>query len=311
MKKKAIVICGPTASGKTVLAHEIAGQYKGQIVGCDSAQLYRQLSSLSDSPPNLLKMQLPYHLYNFLDLSQSFSAAQYASCAWHIVRNITKDNDLPIITGGTGLYLNYLLYGYNYIPEIPEEIRQEAVNLYEKLDHIKFIDYLKTLDKQITEDSFIIKDKQRSIRAYEIIRATGQSIIEISAKAKKINDLEEYEFLIILLLPERSILYERCNKRVPILFANSLDEMVNLEKYNKEFIYNAEKKIIGAKEILYYLNKKISKEEAIALTQNRTRQYAKRQITWFKYQIKDKLAISNIEEEKNKLKEIIKAYLAK
>ena len=147
--QKALIICGPTASGKTDFAHRIALDNDGEIVNADSMQLYKQLAIITDSPSPKRKNELPYHLYNFQDIDKEFSAAKYVKCASKTIRQITQRGNLPVIVGGSGMYINMLINGYSTIPEIEDTIRTEARNLHQKIGSEKFFKQLEKLDPKI------------------------------------------------------------------------------------------------------------------------------------------------------------------
>ena len=133
---KAIIICGPTASGKTDFAHKLALKNNGEIVNADSMQLYKQLPIITASPYQKLKDQLPYHLYNFQDIDQELSAAKYVDMASEVIQTISLKGKLPIIVGGSGMYISMLANGYSVIPEIDGEIRRYARLLHKDLGEL-------------------------------------------------------------------------------------------------------------------------------------------------------------------------------
>lgn len=283
ISQKAVIICGPTASGKTAYAHEFAKQHAGEIVNCDSMQVYQQIPIITASPSNELILELPYHLYNFKDVSEEFSVAEYCIVAAQKIREISSRGNLPVIVGGTGMYINALIDGLNQIPNISLEIRAYVRNLHLKLGNEKFHAELASLDP-IAGLRLNIGDTHRTIRAYEVIKQTGKSIYEFQA-AEKVKSLPEYEFEIILLRPDRNFLYENCNKRLAYMFQNgAIEEIKNIINDNHHLGFTASK-ALGLSQIKDFLAGKISYEQALELAANKTRQYAKRQTTWFKHQI--------------------------
>lgn len=280
----ATLICGPTGSGKSNFAHLLARKNSGEIVNIDSRQVYREIPIITASPPESYQAELPHHLYNFLPVEEEFSIAKYCELTAPVIKNISSRGRLPIIVGGTGMYINSLLFGYNEIPSIPAEVRKATKELHEKLGQEEFYRRLILLDR---EAASLIKpqDPQRSQRAYEVFTATGKSIFDFRSHSN-IKPLPEFNFKVICLLPERKFLYEMCNKRLEGMFKEGAIEEVTAIK--ERLAGSHALKSVGAQEILDFLDNKISLEEAIALAQNRTRQYAKRQITWFKHQIPEK-----------------------
>ncbi|HJK86499.1 MAG TPA: tRNA (adenosine(37)-N6)-dimethylallyltransferase MiaA [Candidatus Megaira endosymbiont of Nemacystus decipiens] len=304
MKHKAVIVCGPTAGGKTGFAHEFAKKHNGEVVNADSMQIYKQIPIITASPSNKLKTEINYHLYNFLSVDTDFSAVKYVKNASNTIQTIAKGGKLPIITGGTGLYIDMLTNGYHIIPEIRTEIRYEArnqLNLHGN-EHISCI--LQKLDPQII-NHINIADKQRLLRAYEIFLQTGKSILDFYNE-KKYNPLPDFEFQIYLLMPSRDFLYQMCNKRFSYLFsAGALEEIRSLKK-DYPNLQTTASKALGIEQIIDYLNGKIDKETVIASASMQTRRYAKRQCTWFKNQLTRKITIhfNNQEEYLNGIQKL-------
>lgn len=282
--KKAIIICGPTASGKTNLAHRLARKNNGEIVNADSMQLYKQLPIITASPEKKLKDELPYHLYNFQDMDKELSATKYAGMAADIIQKISANDKLPIIVGGSGMYISMLANGYSKIPDIEANIRLDARLLHKEAGAESFFAELKKLDPKAAK-ILNVSDTQRTIRAYEVIKQTGKSILDFQ-KEENYKPLPDLQLKIIFLLPERNFLYETCNQRLKTLF--SLGGIDEVELAYKTFgeIQTTAMKALGIHEIIQYIKGKISLDEAIKLASAKTRQYAKRQTTWFKNQIK-------------------------
>lgn len=286
--KKAVIICGPTASGKSDFAHVIAKKYCGEIVNIDSMQVYRQIPIITASPPDPLKSELPYHLYNFLDIDQEFSVVKYVNLAADTIRMISQKGNIPIIVGGTGLYINALLFGYNEIPPISEDIKRFSVELYEKIGGAEFVKLFRNLDP-LAASRLNSNDTHRIVRAFEVFKQTGKSIVSFQEN-NNIIPLPEFRFKVIFLSPERSFLYQVCNQRLSSIFASgAIEEALEVRKNFGNI--GRIKKALGLLEIIAYLDNKISLVEAINITQNKTRQYAKRQVTWFKHQIPNKITI--------------------
>ncbi len=283
ISNRAIIICGPTASGKTEFAHNIALKNNAEIINADSMQIYKQLPIITASPKLSLKNELPYHLYNFQDVDNEFSAAKYVQKASHAIQQINKRGKLPIIVGGSGMYINMLINGYSSIPDIDENIRNNTRNLHKKLGSKEFFQELIKLDNKIG-DILSPNDTQRMIRAYEVIKQTGKSILEFHSQ-ENIKPLANFNFEILLMLPDRKTLYEKCNKRLVKLFDNgAIEEVRNMYEHYGE-INTSAMKALAVSEIITYIKGDITKDLAIELASKRTRQYAKRQITWFKNKI--------------------------
>lgn len=285
---KIIVICGPTASGKTGYAHTFAKNNNGEIVNADSMQVYKQIPIITASPSDHLKNEIPYHLYNFLDVTDECTLARYASRAATIIREIAARGKMPIIVGGTGLYISGLINGFSDIPDIAPAIRAKVRSLQQSLSSEEFFKLLNQTDNKITS---ILHpgDTQRVARAYEVYMQTGKSILEY--QENNIKPLADFEFDVTMLLPEREFLYAMCDKRLNDLFASGAIEEVRVLHSEFKDLKTSAMKALGVQEIIAYLQGKISKAEALEAAQIKTRRYAKRQITWFKNQIKEKKVV--------------------
>ena len=292
---KIIVICGPTASGKTQFAHLFAKENKGEIVNADSMQLYRQLPIITASPSFELKNELPYHLYNFLNVNSECCVAEYAGLAAKKIRDIAARGKLPILVGGSGMYINALINGFSDIPAIDSEIRLKVRDLQRSLSSEDFFDLLAQSDALVA-CGLNMQDSQRVARAYEVYLQTGKSILYYQKNNTKL--LAEFVFEVILLLPNRDFLYFMCNNRLDQMFENGAIEEVGqlIDKYQN--LKTSAMKSLGVREIVAYLRRDVSKEEALHSAKTKTRQYAKRQITWFRNQIQEKtiLEFSNHDE---------------
>ena len=293
---RAIVIFGPTASGKTGFAHHLAKKYNGEVVNADSMQIYQQIPIITASPSLKLKNEISYHLYNFHSTEDDFSVIKYILLAAVIIREIIARGKLPIIVGGSGLYINTLLYGYHDLPEIDGNIRKEARSLHSKIGQEQFFKLLCQMDP-LVQNKLKTEDSQRSIRAYEVVKQTGCSIFSFYHR-QNISPLPDIVFENFFLLPERSFLHYLCNQRILEMFnCGAIEEVERVYKQQGDEIANGIK-AIGAKEIVKYITGSISKNEALEIASAKTRQYAKRQITWFKHQVPQKviLEFSNLTE---------------
>ena len=279
MKNQVIVICGPTASGKTRLGIELAKKIDGEIVSCDSMQIYKDMTIGTAKPTEEERSEAVHHLVDFVLPSKRYSVAEYKKDAENTIEQIIEKNKKPIIVGGTGLYLNSLVYGIDY-PNIVTDLnyRQE---LEEKVNK----EGLESLYKEATKiDSKAIEkispnDKKRILRILEIYHSTGKTKTEIEADSRK--NGPKFDYKIFVLNMDREKLYDRINRRVDLMIENGLIEEVKtlLEKY-KEFPTAMQG--LGYKEVVEYLENKTTKDEMIDKIKQETRRYAKRQITWFK-----------------------------
>lgn len=290
IKRKGIIFCGPTASGKTEIAHYFASKHKGEIINIDAMQIYKQIPTITCSPSEKLMEELPYHLYNFLDVDQEFSVIKYIKLITKLIEKIYLKDKLPIIVGGSGMYINTLLFGYNYIPPISTEIKSYVFKLHSKIGQVDFFNKLSMLDP-LSNKSLNILDEKRTIKAYEVFLQTGKSIFTIYQE-KKIIPLKNFTFNVVLLYPNKEFLHHKCNQRLKKIFDNGGIDEVKITLNNYHNISISASGAIGFKEICLYLNNKIDYSEALTLAQQKTRKYVKHQLTWFRNQIKEKLLLT-------------------
>ena len=282
MQSKIILISGPTASGKSKLAIDIAKKFKGEIVNADSMQVYKEIKILSARPTNFKNIK--HHLYGFVSVRKKFSTGHWIKLVKKKIKEIQKKKKIPIIVGGTGLYFKSLVHGMVSIPKISNTIRNKIIYLHKQLGNDLFYQRLISLDPK---SKFFIKstDPQRMIRAYEVFYKTKKSLQDWQQETK--SSFENDNFIKIGLNPDREYLHERIVKRSKTLVSTkSINEVKKFIKLNvnKKLPCNF---IIGIKEIIEYLNKKITKEMLIETIIIRTRQYAKRQFTWQRGQMQD------------------------
>ena len=280
---KAIIICGPTASGKTDSAHTLALHNNAEIVNADSMQLSKHLPIITASPEQKLKDELPYHLYNFQDVNKELSATKYVEMASNVIREITSRNKLPIIVGGSGMYISMLVNGYSTIPNIDEDIRLQARSLREEIGADAFFEELKKIDFEVCQ-TLNVADSQRTLRAYEVIKQTNKSILEYQ-KQENYKPLPDFEFDIIFLLPARKFLYDTCNKRLKKLFATGAIEEVADAYKNFGEIKTTAMKALGVQEIIEYIKGDVSINEATERASASTGQDAEIQSRWCRNQV--------------------------
>ncbi|MGI6727791.1 MAG: tRNA (adenosine(37)-N6)-dimethylallyltransferase MiaA [Anaerovoracaceae bacterium] len=279
MKKQIIVIVGPTAVGKTEYAIRIARAINGEIISADSMQIYKYMDIGSAKPTKEELAIVKHHLVDEVDPKTPWSVAEYQKLARFYIKDILSRSKLPIISGGTGLYVNSLLYDMDFsvIPrqnDLRNQLEQEASVYGNDSIHQR----LQQLDPE-TAKRIHPNNLKKVIRAIEVCKAGGEGIPEFSQSFKKV---QEYDWILIGLNREREILYERINQRVDILIKSGLiEEVKNLLSIGLSED-NISMKGIGYKEIIGYLEGKYDREEAIRLIKRNTRRYAKRQITWFK-----------------------------
>ena len=273
-KKVLLVVVGPTASGKTKLAIELALKYNTEIVSADSRQIYKDLI-IGTAQPTIQEQRLvKHHLVNFVDLNATYSVADYEKDASRILNMLFNEHDVVVMCGGTGLYINAVCFGIDEIPDISQEKRNYVRNLYKNNDLKYCVDLLKQHDQEC-EKFLDIKNPHRVLRALEVILETQKPIREFYSSKKK----SFFEVIFINIDIEKEVLFKRIDQRVDEMIKNGLiDEVKQFEKYRN---YNS-LKTIGYKEIFEYLDNRITLNEAIENIKINTKKYAKRQITWFK-----------------------------
>lgn len=273
-----IIISGATASGKSKVALEIAQKFNGAIINADALQIYRELPILSAQPSFAEQKIAPHFLYSTHAGSDKMSVAIWLSLVEKKVQKLLSQNQLPIIVGGTGMYISRLIDGINYIPEIQQSYRVEAQQLFDKIGLQKF--------QELYGNSKII-DKQKLLRRAEILMQTGHNI-EYFLQQPPQKILADCQIIHLNLNPPREIIYQNCHKRFSeMLKIGALEEVKNALRnpdFSEEFSYT---KTLGFNEISKYLSQQISREQMIEIATQKTRNYAKRQLTWFRHQFKD------------------------
>ena len=277
--KRILVICGPTAVGKTKYAIEAAKAFDGEIVSCDSMQIYKFMDIGSAKPTAEELAQAKHHLVDFVDPRDEFSVAEYQTLARAAIDDILSRGKLPVISGGTGLYLNAILYDMDFA-KAPKDAsyRQSLQKICDEQGPEALHKMLQERDpeaaKQIHENNV-----KKIIRALERLDSGEENVQPFSNLTK---EWEAYDPLIIGLTRDRQELYDRINNRVEMLIDEGLvDEVKRLMEMGLTE-ENISMKGIGYKEIIDYLNGQITIEEAIDKVQKNTRHYAKRQLTWFR-----------------------------
>ncbi len=270
---KLIAIVGPTASGKTSLSVELAKAINGEIVCCDSMQIYKKMNIGTAKPTDDEKAGIPHHLFDMIEPDHDFSCAEYRVSAENAVKDISVRGKVPILCGGTGLYLDSLLRGGDMSPNVPAGIREKL----EEQSPDSLWDQLIKIDPESAEKTHK-NNVKRVVRALEIYYGTGKTKTEWDNISKL--SPSDYDPLVIGLdYKNRDILYKRIDKRVDIMLElGLLDEVKALSGYMGKTASQA----IGYKELISYINGQLSFEEAVELLKKSTRNYAKRQLTYFK-----------------------------
>ena len=277
LRSKIILIYGPTASGKSKFAIQLAKKINGEIINADSMQIYKEFKLISARPYKSEYKNIRHHLYGFLSVKKKFSTGDWLKLVKQKIHDIKKRKKTPILIGGTGLYFKALTDGLVKIPNIPIRFRQKVRILHSKLGSKKFFSKLNKLDP-IAKKHIKTSDTQRAIRAYEIKLFTKKSMYDWFKNTK--SDFEEGEFYKILIDYPREKLIKRINSRTENIVKNG--GILEVKKFIRLKISKTKTahKAIGIKEIKDYLNKSIQIHELIEKISIKTRQYAKRQTTW-------------------------------
>lgn len=274
--KKIIVIAGATASGKSDLALKMARTLNGAVVNADSVQVYADLPLLTARPTNEDMQGTPHYLYGYLNCHQNSTVLNWLERAANALAHIQN----PVVVGGTGMYIDALINGINEIPDVPPEIRERVRQM--PLDDVK---------AHVADCTAV--DPQRLRRALEVQWATGKPLAWFQRQPRK--KYVQAEFVKIWLNPPRDVLYQRCNARfLKMLDHGAIDEVAALNEQNPG---GGVKKAIGYAQITAFLNGEITREEMVGTSTQATRNYAKRQITWFKNQLNADLVLESNTQE--------------
>lgn len=272
-KQKIIAITGPSSSGKTKLAIEIAKQNNGEIISVDSRQIYKEIDIGSAKPSMEEREGIPHHLIDIIDLNQEYTVADFCDDAKNKIKEITNRGKLPILAGGTGLYYRVLLQDFDLPRVAPnKELREEL----EKKSNEELYNLLIKLDSDIAQ-KIHFNNKVKIIRAIEVCKILGIPM----SKAQKKKDCEYNVTWYGLNSSDRTFLYERINKRVEQMIDKGLVKEAEF-LFNKYPNNNILMNTIGYQELYPYLNGKFNIDDSIELIKQNTRRYAKRQISWFK-----------------------------
>lgn len=301
MLHKSYIIAGPTASGKSSFAHELAKKTNGVIINCDSVQMYRGIENISASPfadvvriandsnnlgpdfhrddNNVVIDGVPYKLFSILPLTQQISVADYLDMATREYNDAIANGKTPILVGGSGYYIGVLLNGISPIPEVSDENRERAR---------KMVHDCPDAVKQLLPEDFVLRDPQRSARALEVFLETGRPLSEWQTLPRR-GAIKPTPFK-ILINPHREILLERIASRIPeMLDGGAMDEARLVIKSGWD-----ENRAIGAGQLCKLIRGEIDEKDAIQNWITKTNQYAKRQRTWFKNQYAADLEIMHV-----------------
>lgn len=271
------VVGGPTASGKTALAIELAKKHQTEIISFDSRQFYREMSIGTAKPTPEELAQAKHHFIDNLSVNEEWNSGDYEKAAIELLNELYKTKDVVIAVGGSGLYLHALLYGFDDLPERDENLRSELQKELDEKGIESLQEKIKILDPDFYEKGEI-KNPHRLMRAIEISTLSGKPY---SSLKKQQNTERIFTPKFVDIEMKREVLYQRINQRVDdMVKAGLVEEVKSLIPYRN---HNA-LKTVGYKEIFEHLDRKITLAEAIEKIKKNTRRYAKRQITWFKNQ---------------------------
>jgi len=273
-----VVALGPTASGKTALALAIAGRFGGEIVNCDSVAMYRDFEIGTAKPSAAERAEVPHHLLDFVDPTANVTAGEYARQARQVLREITGRGRLPIVSGGTGLYLRALLEGLFAGPQRSEDLRNNLRRRAEVGGPERLHRILRRLDSSAAE-RIHANDVPKVIRAIEVCLASRRPMTELWQEGRE--PLRGFRFLRLGLNPEREALYLRINQRAAKMFEQGL--IAETEQLRKKYGDAARPLTsLGYRQALQVLRGEIDREVALEAAQQAHRNYAKRQMTWFR-----------------------------
>jgi len=306
-----IIVAGPTASGKSALAIDLAETFGGCVINADSMQVYTELRVLTARPGADDEARAPHRLYGVLPAAESCSVGRWMEMAEAAIAEARAEGLLPIVVGGTGMYLKALTEGLAAVPSIPADVSDEARRLHKEIGGEEFRQRLAKLDPDAAE-RLPSGDSQRLIRAYEVIQATGRTLTEWRADGANTPAIAG-RFVTIALIPPREDLYTKAEAR--------FDAMMAIEVLEEVRAFNALKldpalpaaKALGVPEFTSYIGGELSLDEAVARTKQATRNFAKRQLTWFRNQMQADLTLeaSYDEQMTSQAKDFLRHALAK
>jgi tRNA dimethylallyltransferase len=280
---KAVLIAGPTASGKSALAIELALAANGVVINADSMQVYRDLRIITARPTLGDEAQVPHRLYGHVDAAVNFSAGAWVSDAARALEEAQAEGRLPIFIGGTGLYFKALTAGLSVVPPIPAEVREDVRARLERNGVEAMHAELAAADPRAAE-RLNLRDRTRIARALEVVEATGRSLLDWHHEGQP-PLLPKDSFRAVFLAPERDDLYARIDARFDVMLeAGALEEVERLAARDLDPLLPA-MKAHGVPALVRHLRGELSLEQAATIGRADTRHYAKRQFTWFRHQL--------------------------
>tara|TARA_B100000212_G_scaffold64492_1_gene44472 strand:- start:2371 stop:3294 length:924 start_codon:yes stop_codon:yes gene_type:complete len=288
---KAVIICGPTGSGKSSLALNLAEKFKGVIINADSVQIYREIKVLSGRPTSDDYRQAPHRLYGVMSIFKPCTLGIWRKMALETIKACDLSGHLPIICGGTGLYIKFLLNELSPIPDIPPSIKLEAREKLEKLGNENFRELLLKNDP-VSAYQIKLGDTNRLLRAWEVFTATTKPLSYWHEQSRETGSKDK--FFKVCLMPKREVLYSKCDKRfLDFVELGAIEEAEALNFITASPELPASK-TLGLLELIKYTKGELELSEAIEQAQRTTRRYAKRQLTWFRHQFDEDFLIQNL-----------------
>lgn len=291
-----LIVVGPTCSGKSALALDIALRFGGSVINTDSMQVYRELRVLTARPRAVDEARVPHRLYGVVSAAEAFSAARWREMALEEIAAAAGQGQLPVLCGGTGLYIKALTDGLSPIPEIPQSVRRSVRDRFADAAAGAVHQALQAVDPE-TAGRLPPQDRQRLLRALEVFEATGRSLVSWQREPAE-GPPPGLKFHTILLEPPRAALYAACDARFHAMIGDgALDEVAALRALDLDPSQPA-MKALGMRSLLDHLAGKCDLETAVAAAQKATRNYAKRQNTWFQHQIIAQIKVNKQYSEK-------------
>ena len=283
--KKIIIIGGPTASGKSKFALSLAKSVEGEIINADSMQVYKYFSILTSQPKKNDYKIIPHHLYSYVETNIKYNAVKWLKESTSKIEKLLKNNKTPIIVGGSGLYLEFLYNGVNNMPKITTNTKEKVSLLLENISDTDLLHLITKVDKEYSH-KLNIADKFRISKLLEVYFETKKNITYFHSKNKKTNN---YDFFKVLISPDKNKVRLNIKNRVIEMLEEGLVE--ELKKYRNKVVDCNIENAIGFQEINSYIENKLTLEEATNLIIKKTKNFAKRQYTWFENRFDQNLKI--------------------
>jgi tRNA dimethylallyltransferase len=274
---KVLFIIGPTAIGKTDLAINLARRISGEIISCDSMQVYKGMAVLSQAPSRTARREIKHHLIDLISPTKEYSAAIFKDKAERIIRSMIRRGKVPIIVGGSGLYVKAIIDGLFPSPAVDLKFRSRMEKFVSRYGRRRLYERLKKIDPE-SAGRIHQNDTRRIIRALEIYNSTGRTMTELKAATHGIKEI--YDIELFGLTAPRPDIYENIERRIDKMFDSKI--IGEVKKLMRLKLSRTAKAALGFKEVAGYLNGEHSLEEAISRLKMNTRRFAKRQLTWFK-----------------------------